>query len=398
VIGMAGNHPRAERNPLKDTVAIAGAATTGFHPHNTPRTQASYVAEAAKAALDQCGLRPADIDGLCGSAPAAPVVQSMLGIPEVSWFANPAIPFGNHVAAAASAVHSGLCETVLVYHGAYRLAWNTASALRDPFRRSSAGGAVPPPETVAGSLGYTAWASRYLHDYDVPPEALGRVAMNSRSHAAANPGAAMRQPMTMDDYLDSRMIRWPLRLYDMDVPVDGADAFVITTAERARDLPLPPVLIHAATLGMVAQNDEAQTRDLRHHGQQVVVDALRSRSDFWIDDIDVLCAYDGFTVITLNWLENLGFCGPGEAGGFLEDHWVAGEDGTGRAVIRGRVPLNSHGGSLSEGGTQGTGHLREAVHQLQGVAGSRQVDGAELALVAIGGFFFNAQGVALRRA
>ena len=94
----------------------------------------------------------------------------------------------------------------------------------------------------------------------------------------------MRDPLTMDDYLSARMIRWPLCLLDMDVPVDGADAFVITTTERARDLPLPPVLVHAVTLGMIDKNEEDQTPSLRQHGQQVVVDALKAKSDFWIDD------------------------------------------------------------------------------------------------------------------
>jgi acetyl-CoA acetyltransferase len=133
---------------------------------------------------------------------------------------------------------------------------------------------------------------------------------------------------------------------------------------------------------------------LRDHGQQLVVKTLKQRADFWIDDIDVYFPYDGFSVITLNWLENVGYCGPGEAGDFLRQHWVADED---RVLIDGRVPINSHGGSLSEGATQGSGHLREAVHQLQGVAGDRQVEGARRTLVTAGGFFFNAQGAALHR-
>jgi acetyl-CoA acetyltransferase len=388
-----------DRNPMKDRVAIAGAATTGFQPRNTDRSQASYVAQACKAVLDRCGLTPRDVDGLCGSLPAAPAVQSMLGIPEVTWFANPVIPFGNHLAAAASAVYSGLCEVVLAYHGAYRMAWNTGSALRDPFRRGAASGAgaIVPPESVTGSVGYTAWASRYIHAFKVPRQSLGYVAVNGRTNARANPGAAMRDPMTMQDYLSARMVRSPLCLYDMDVAVDGGDAFIITTAERARHLPLPPVLVNAIVLGMTDKNVEDQAPSLRQHGQQVTVKALKAKSDFWIDDIDVYFPYDGFSIIALNWFENVGYCGPGEAGSFIEDNWVADEDGTGRILIKGRVPVNTHGGSLSEGGTQGTGHLREAVHQLQGLAGDRQVAGAERALVNLGGFFFNAEGITLQR-
>ena len=181
----------------------------------------------------------------------------------------------------------------------------------------------------------------------------------------------------------------------MDVPVDGADAFVITTTERARDMPHEPVLIHAATLGQIDKNAEDQTPSLARHGQHVVIEALKARSDFWIDDVDVYFPYDGFTIITLNWIENAGFCGPGEAGAFLAEHWDAAAN---RVLIDGRVPMNPHGGALSEGGTQGSGHIREAVHQLQGRAGARQVDGAKTALVTAGGFFFNAQGLMLRTA
>jgi acetyl-CoA acetyltransferase len=383
-----------DRNPMKDRVAFAGAATTGFVPRNSGRSQASWVAEACMKVMRECGLRPEDIDGVCGSSPSAAHVQAMLGIPEVTWFANPEIPLVNHVAAAAAAVHAGLCETVLVYHAAYRLPWNTASSLKDPFRRPEPMPAGPGPEQIAGSVGYTAWASRYIHEYGVPKEHFGYVAINDRSNAAANPAAAMREPMTMEDYLSARMIRWPLCLYDMDVPVDGADAFIVTTAERARDLPLSPVLIQAVALGMTGKNDEEQTVDLDHHGQQVTVQALKAKSDFWIDDCDVYFPYDGFTIITLNWIENAGWCGPGEAGQFLKQHW---DEDQQRVLIDGRIPVNPHGGALSEGATQGSGHLREAVHQLQGVAAGRQVAGAQRAIVTTGGFFFNAQGVTLRR-
>lgn len=387
-----------DRNPMKDLVAFAGAATTGFVARNSDRSQTSLVAEASTKVLRECGLTAADVDGVCGSMPSAPAVQSMLGIPEVTWFANPMIPFVNQVAAAASAVHSGLCDVVLAYHAAYRLPWNTLSSLKDPFR---AGGALGPslpnpgPETIAAGVGYTAWASRYIHEYGTPKEHFGLVAINDRSNAAANPAAAMREPITMDDYLAARMIRWPLCLLDMDLPVDGADAFVITTTERAKDLPLAPVLINAVALGMIDKNEEDQTPSLRRHGQHVVVDALRAKSDFWIDDVDVYFPYDGFSIITLNWFENAGFCGPGEAGAFLEANWDA--EGS-RILIDGRIPVNPHGGALSEGGTQGSGHIREAVHQLQGVAGDRQVAGAQRAIVTAGGFFFNAQGVTLHRA
>jgi acetyl-CoA acetyltransferase len=380
---------------MKDRVAFAGASTTGFIARNSGRSQAALAAEACIAVLRATGLSAADVDGICGSSPAAPVVQSMLGIPEITWFANPSIPFVNQVVAAAAAVHAGLCEIVLAYHVAYRLPWNTRSSLADPFRRGTGpSGPAAAPESIANAVGYAAWASRYIHEYGVPREHFGAVAINDRSNAAHNTAAAMRDPLTMDDYLGARMVRWPLCLLDMDLAVDGADAFVLTTAERARDLPLPPVLINAATLGMIDKNEEDQAPSLRHHGQQVVVKALKAKSDFWIDDVDVYFPYDGFTVITLNWIENAGWCGPGEAGDFIASHW---DPEGGRVLIDGRIPVNPHGGALSEGATQGSGHIREAVHQLQGLAGPRQVQGAQRAIVTSGGFFFNAQGVTLRR-
>ncbi|EID11786.1 thiolase C-terminal domain-containing protein [Mycolicibacterium phlei] len=384
------------RNSMKDQVAIAGAATTGFVAKNSGRTQTSLAAEAAIAVIERCGLTRTDIDGLCGSWPSAPVLQSALGIPEVTWFGNPVIPLVDHVATAASAVHAGLCEVVLVYHAAYRAAWNSGGALRDPFRRIAAGLPVtaPVPESMAGAVGYTGWASRYIHEYGVAREDFGRVAVNARSNASRNPGAAMREPITMDDYLAAPMIREPLCLLDMDPAVDGADAFIVTTAERARDLPLPPVLINAAVLGAVRHNEEDQTVGLRHHGQHVVIEALKAKGDFWIDDIDVYFPYDGFTPITLNWIDNAGWCEPGEAGAFLKDNW---DDENQRVLINGRIPVNPHGGSLGEGATQASGHIREAVHQLQGVAGDRQVPDARRALITAGGFFFNAQGLLLHR-
>ena len=240
---------------------------------------------------------------------------------------------------------------------------------------------------------YTAWASRYLYEYHERRDLFGYIAINERSNAARNPAAAMREPLTMDDYLQARMVRWPFCLLDMDIPVDGADAFIITTAERARDMALPPVLIHACTTGQADYNEEDQATSLRRHGQHVVIESLRSKSDYWLDDIDLFFPYDGFSFITVSWLENVGFCGLGEARGFIEDNWDSDQQ---RLLIGGRIPVNPHGGGLSEGATQGSGHTREAVHQLQGLAGDRQVAGATTALLLIGGFFFNSQGAVLR--
>lgn len=133
--------------------------------------------------------------------------------------------------------------------------------------------------------------------------------------------------------------------------------------------------------------------DFGGSGQLVAARALQERSDLWIDDVDVFLPYDGFTVITLRCFEVYGFCHDGEAGDLLAENW---DEEQGRVLLKGRVPVNPHGGSLSEGGSQGAGHVREAVLQLRGDAGPRQVPDARSALLTPGGMFFNAQGLVLR--
>jgi acetyl-CoA acetyltransferase len=184
-------------------------------------------------------------------------------------------------------------------------------------------------------------------------------------------------------------------MLDMEFPVDGADAFVVTTAERARDLPHRRVLIHAAVAGQTDRTAEENLRDVDHSSQEVVGRRLWDVSELTIDDVDVYYPFDGFTITTLKWFEDIGYCGRGEAGQFLDDHWDA---ASGRIVINGRIPVNSHGGNMSEGASQGSGHIREAVQQLRGDAGQRQVHGARVALATLGGFFFTPGGLILRAA
>src|SRR3954453_19177352 len=385
---------------MKDRLAFASPPPTGFGRDLGDVTPASLAVDACVAAIRDAGVDAAEINGLVGANPQ--FIQSSLGIPHLTYWNGAGIPFVSAVANAMNAVATGAADVVLAYHSLYRNPMFSRAAARDPFRAASFGlGGMPAgmasdgfgPDSIAGAVGYTAWASRYLHEYGATRETFGMVAVNDRSNAAKNPAAVLRDPITMDDYLAARMIRWPLCLLDMDVPVDGADAFVVTTAERARDLALPPVLIHACTQGMIAQNEEDQTPSLRDHGQHVVVQSLRAKSDLCLDDVDVYFPYDGFSFITVSWIENSGWCGLGEARHFIDDHWD--HDGN-RILIKGRIPVNPHGGGLSEGGTQGSGHTREAIHQLQGRAGERQVPDADPALITAGGFFFNAQGCILR--
>jgi acetyl-CoA acetyltransferase len=398
------------RNPAKDKVAIAGVGLSPYARDRGTTTELGMLLEAAVAAVRDAGLTAADIDGVVGGGlltggidPAT--VVSALGLPAVTWWARAAPPIVNHLVAAVNAVWTGACEVALVYHSVYRVSGFSRSAGADPFRRRATfglpdgraatgdGHTDSEPWSLHGSAGDAASAGRYLAEFGASREDFGRIAINDRSNAAANPNAVLREPLTMAGYLAGRMIREPLCLYDMDVPVDGADAFIVTTAERARDLRVVPVLIHAATMGMTAPPQEHLAAGLETTGQPLAARDLRAKSDLWLEDIDLFYPYDGFTVVALRCFESYGFCGPGEAGAFLADNWDAGQS---RIKISGRVPVNTHGGSLSEGGSQGAGHLREAVTQLRGQAGRRQVPGARVALLAPGGFFFNAQGLVLR--
>ncbi|MGE0384661.1 MAG: thiolase family protein [Gammaproteobacteria bacterium] len=388
------------RNPIKDKVAIVGIGSTGFSRDGGGRSRNSLAAEAAVQAIRDAGLAAADIDGVVATAHSAAWMASALGLPAVTHYVSHPMPLVFGITDAMNAIFSGSADCVLVYHAVYRTPATSRSAYADPFRRKLGFGGTEPtvperhePESIFGGPGYTAWASRWAHEYGDLREALGRIAVNDRSGALLNPLAAMREPLTLEDYMKARMVREPLCILDMDVPVDGADAFVLTTAERARDLPRKPVYIHAATNGLIGQCQEDQTPGLHHHGQHVVIEELRAKSDIWIPDVDVYLPYDGFSFITLSWIENIGWCKPGEGPAFLRQHWDAAKN---RLMINGRIPMNPHGGALSEGGTQGSGHIREAVTQLRGDAGARQAPGARTAFLTPGGFFFNAQGLVLR--
>ena len=383
---------------INDAVAIVGVGSDGY-VRDSGRSVRDLTLSACVGALEDAGLAPSDIDGLCGTTHTIPPQEVLVGvgIPQVTWHAQLVVPFISHVIASMNAVFAGSCESVLAYHATYRSAGTSRSARNDPLRaRYGIRGVVPnqDPDSIAGTAGYGAWAQRYLEEYGWGREDLGLVALNSRANATMNPAAAIQAPLSMGQYLDSPLVRTPLCMLDMDYPVDAADAVIITTAERARDLPGPTVLIHAASLGIMNPPQEDQMLDLEHTGLQVSMRSLWERSDVALNEIDVCFPYDGFSNISLSWIEAAGYCGAGEAPDFLRAHW---DEATGRVLVDGRVPFNPHGGSLSDGGTQGSGVIREAVHQLRGDAGVRQAPSASTALLCIGGYFRNAGALIFRR-
>jgi len=222
------------------------------------------------------------------------------------------------------------------------------------------------------------YATRYLHDFGATREQLGWIPVTQRAHAARNPDAVYRDPLTIDDYLAARMISTPMCLYDCDVPVDGSTAIVVSAADTVADL-RAPVRIEAMAGVVDGRPSWEQWEDLSRVGHATGA-ALWDRTELRPADVDVAQLYDGFTIEVVWWLEALGFCGVGEAAAFVED-------GT-RIGLDGELPLNTWGGQLSGGRLHAAfGHTAEAVRQLRGEAGDRQVRGAEVAVVSnVGGY------------
>ncbi|MCV7423157.1 OB-fold domain-containing protein [Mycobacterium yunnanensis] len=345
--------------------------------------------EACEEAVADAGLTFDDIDGL-STYPGLDVagmgeggvsaLEGALGL-KPTWINGGMDTFGpgGSVIAAMMAVATGMARHVLCF----RTLWEaTFAQLMKEGKASPPGGARTTSWQVpfgATSAAHTLAlnAQRHFHRYGTTRETLGWIALNQRANATLNPTAIYRDPMTMDDYLGARFITTPFGLYDCDVPCDGAVAVIVSAVDAARDLPHAPVLFEAVGTQIVERTDWDQST--MTHEPQVLGQAahLWTRTTMRPDDVDVAQLYDGFTFNCLSWLEALGFCGIGEAKDFLDG---------GHAIARdGAIPLNTHGGQLSHGRTHGMGLIHEAVTQLRGEAGERQVADARTAVVSTGG-------------
>ncbi len=339
-------------------------------------------------ALADAGLAGRDVDGLFAysfgfDSPDCHYVQQALAIPDLAAYADIGAmgPSGlGGALAGVMAVSSSGCETALVFRAITQAAGGTGS-----FR----GGGGAPMGAMGASLEMTVpfgyapiipaiamMMQRRIDELGGAIEDYGHIAINARRWAAMNERAVMREPISMDDYLTSRILAEPLRLLDCDYPVSGACAAVLTTAERARDLRRPPVLVDAFAYASGLRADWIQGEDFMFGATRRCADRLWSRASVTARDVDVAELYDGFTHITISWLEALGFCGIGEAGAFIDEGRRIGPGG--------ELPLNTHGGQLAAGRLHGLAHLVEAVSQLRGEGGERQVPGARVAVVTNG--------------
>jgi acetyl-CoA acetyltransferase len=390
----------ASRNPIKDQVAIVGIGSTEYS-RNSGRTPLGMGLEAAKKAIQDAGIDKQEINGIIGFGAGNGshtlggtnflALQEGLGIGRVTWTENSWL--GMSAMVAAVAVFSGMCETALVVQGHVRTAGWSSDAQKDRMRMraidllgSGHGLGGFEQRWIHQGEPYGAWASRYLFEFGVPRDVYGMIAVNNRRNASLNENAIMRSPITMDDYLSSRMIYDPLCLLDCDVPADCAEALVITTAERARDLPNKPVYIHAMSSGQSEHGLEyyENKRSYLETAPWISMAELWARSDLQVTDMDLFFPYDGFSTLAVCYLEAAGFCGPGEAFDYMKSNWDAQED---RLRLNGRTIVSSNGGSLSHGRSGGMNYIAESVRQLRGEAGVRQVPDAKTSLVGIGSFY-----------
>jgi acetyl-CoA acetyltransferase len=345
---------------------------------------------AARAAIADAGLRAADIDGITsmGDTPVSAAAQAV-GI-DAAWRGGGFDTGGllSPVMSAFVAVAAGRARHVLVYRtvqmtGGSILPQPGAGATGAPSRPGEQPVPLPSLDWVGPLLTMHAYSAanwiamhcrRHMHLYGTTREQLGWLAVNSRRNAARNPAAAYQDPITLEDYLAARPISDPLGLLDCDVPVDGSVAVVVSASDRADDGPHPPVRVEAIG-GASGDGAWDQRPDYPRMASADAAAEMWNRTDLRPRDVAEL--YDGFTFLTFAWLEALGLCGEGEAGHFVE--------GGHRIALDGDLPLNTYGGQLSAGRMHGYWVLHEAVLQLRGTAGSRQVPGAEVAVVSAGG-------------
>ncbi|HEU4360545.1 MAG TPA: OB-fold domain-containing protein [Mycobacterium sp.] len=385
-----GRHvrPMVSSHKFEDAVAITGVGMSQLG-RRLMVPPLSLTVHACQQAITDAGLAIDDIDGLStypGAGMLGPfteggvtALESALGI-KPTWHNGGIETFGpgGSVITAMLAVAGGLARHVLCFRTLWEATYNElmkrgkitpqggrTASWQMPF------GATSAAHTLALN------AQRHFHRYGTTRETLGWIALNQRANAALNPTAIYRDPMSMDDYLSARLITTPFGLYDCDVPCDGAVAVIVSAVDTARDLAKPPIRVEAVGTQILERIDWDQST-LTHEPQVLGQAAhLWSRTTLRPADVDAAELYDGFTFNCLSWIEALGFCGIGEAKSFL--------DGGGNIARDGVLPLNTHGGQLSHGRTHGMGLIHEAVTQLRGEAGDRQVAGARVAVASSGG-------------
>ena len=363
------------------SIAVVGAAETTQMGKIPDVSVLGLHADAALNALADAGLKPSDIDGVACAGISPVELAQYLGITPTyaDGTSVGGCSFMLHVRHAAAAINAGHCTTVLITHG------------ESGRSRVGAGGFGRAPSSMMGQFempfGVTAPPTmftipvlRYMKTYGVTVEDLANVAVIQREWAAKNPRASYRDPITIDDVLNSDMIAWPFRKLMCCLVTDGGGALILTSAERAKDFPQKPVYVlgtgESVETPMVSQmEDFTSSKAFRVSGKKAFDEAGISHAD-----VDHLMIYDAFAHLPLYGLEDLGFCKPGEAKDFINGRNTA---------IGGKLPLNTNGGGLSymHSGMYGMYALQESVRQMRGIAPA-QVPGAKISVChGVGGMF-----------
>ncbi|MGI8663340.1 MAG: thiolase family protein [Acidimicrobiales bacterium] len=342
--------------------------------------------DACLEAIDDAGLTRADIDGIATypgmmdvppgfSGAGVNDVQDALRL-ELEWFAGGIESPGQlgSVINACMAVATGMANHVLCFRTVWEGSAQGGAGRASTMQGGGGGGAFRAGGFMQWTLPWGApsaanWialmASRHFHEYGTTREQLGAIAVSSRRNAAKNPKAIYTDAMSLDDYLNVRMISSPLCLYDCDVPSDGSTAVIVSRADSTPDLRREPIAVEAVGTAIRGRPSWDQWDDLTTMSLRDAAAQMWTRTELKPADVDVAELYDGFSFITMCWLEALGFCAKGEGGPFVE--------GGARIAPDGVLPLNTHGGQLSAGRLHGYGFLHEACVQLWGEAGARQV-------------------------
>ena len=354
--------------------AIVGVGTSRFGKQPGVSTM-GFTLEASKRALEDAGLRPSQVDGVLVMMPAimgeqhgwAARVAAFLGI-EPTFSAT--MDMGGATACgsvqtAAAAIDAGYCHTVLCCFGTQNWPQGVAMQLF--------GSEFQVPYGDVGAITLMAHIKRrQQYEFGYSDAHYGTIAVTWRAHAILNPDAQMHKPMTLNDYLCSRWVAEPLRLFDCCPNTDGGGACVVTSMERARDLPQRPARILGAGQSHSSEMIHPRGAPKDHWGGKPAAAQAYGMAGVGPKDIDVVQLYDAFTPRVIHDLVAYGFCKPEEVGDFI---------GGGNLELTGSLPANTAGGLISEGHLSGFGHVREAVRQLRGACGPRQVADAELCLV-----------------
>jgi acetyl-CoA acetyltransferase len=392
---------------IKDKTAIVGVGATQYYRRGDsfPKTLYQLIGEAVIAAAADAGISVEDIDGFAyysgassGYAEAmdTATIMETLGIPEVTFTAALTNGGGGSAGAiglAAAAILAGDAKYVVSIMALQQIKQRLGSsfAALAPTAETSF---VQPSGLVGPGHLMSLLARRHMHKFGTRREAFAEIAISTRENARNRPTALLREPMTLQDYFNARMISEPLCLYDFCLESDGAIAVITTSAERAKDCKQKPIYVVGSThggdvawgrafMGMQMPDDTFTTS-----GHGPVAKRLYEKTGLGPADIDVALIYDHFTPMVLMQIEDYGFCKKGEGGAFVESGAIRYKGGS--------IPVNTHGGQLSEAYIIGMTQIREAVEQLRGVA-VNQVADAEIALVTGGPAPIPVSGLILRR-